>query len=171
MNPSRPTTEQDRFSLKAAFRQLLKKAGGQEAAELVTRGRHQTLNRYGNPKEEDCHAPIDVIADLEREIGEPVVTKHLADMAGYLVIKKVEAAGGSDMLTHLVTVGRENGDVMTVLSDVVARGADCEEALRRLIKEAREGREAHAAVEEAAKTRLAELEDARKKVTKIRGAA
>jgi len=171
MNIGRPSNDQERFSLKVAFRLLLKLAGGQEAAENFTRGKHQTLNRYGNPNEPDCHAPIDVIVDLERVVGEPIVTKQLADMGGYLLVKKVETAGSSDMLAHLVTVGRENGDVMTVLSDVVSSGADCEESLRRLIKEAREGREAHAAIEEAAKARLDELEAARKNVTRIRGAA
>lgn len=168
----RPTNDIERSALKTVFRMLLKLAGGQEAAENFTRGKHQTLNRYGNASEDnrDCHAPIDVIADLERVVGEPIVTKQLADMSGYLLVKKMENVGSSDMLAHLVNVGKETGDVMTVLSDVASGGADSEEALRRLMKEAREGREAHAAVEEAARVRLAEIE-ASKNVTKIRGAA
>jgi hypothetical protein len=165
----RPTNDQERFSLKVAFRMLLKLAGGQEAAENFTRGKHQTLNRYGNQNEPDCHAPIDVIVDLERVVGEPIVTKQLADMAGYLLVKKVEAASASDMLSHLVAVGKETGDVMTVLSDVASGGADCEEALRRLMKEAREGREAHAAVEEAARVRLEQIQG-RSRVVNVRAA-
>jgi len=167
MNPTRPTTEQDRFSLKAAFRQLLKKAGGQEAAELVTRGRHQTLNRYGNPKEEDCHAPIDVIADLEREIGEPVVTKHLADMAGYLIVKKTAVSASACLVAHLSTLATESGQTIQAIAEGIADQDWDEDELARIVREARELREAAAAAELAAQAKL----DARKNVTKIRGAA
>jgi len=154
----RPTNDIERSALKTVFRMLLKLAGGQEAAENFTRGKHQTLNRYGNQNEPDCHAPIDVIADLERVVGEPIVTKQLADMGGYLLVKKVEKAGTSDMLAHLSSVAKESGDVLTVLSGVVSGGADCEESLRKIIKEAREGREAYAAVEEAARVRLEQIQ-------------
>jgi hypothetical protein len=156
--PLRPTNDIERSALKTTFRMLLKLVGGQEAAENFTRGRHQTLNRYGNEKEPDCHAPIDVILDLERVHGQPLVTKLLADMAGYLLVKKVEQAGTSDMLAHLSAVAKESGDVLTVLSGVVSGEADSEESLRKLVKEAREGREAYAAVEEAARVRLEQVQ-------------
>lgn len=168
MNPTRPTTEQDRFSLKAAFRQLLKRAGGQEAAELVTRGRHQTLNRYGNPKEEDCHAPIDVIADLEREIGEPVVTRHLAEMNGFMLVKKTVASTGVDLLAHVSALASETGEAVKAAVEAYADGSKSDEELENIVKQAGDAELAAASMRIAAQ---AELDARRKNVTMIRGAA
>ena len=170
MTPTRPTNEEDRFSLKAAFRRLLKAAGGQEAAEMVTRGRHQTLNRYGNPSPDqaDCHAPIDVIADLEREISAPIVTKHLAEMQGYMLVKKTAVAADANLLTHLSTLASESGQTIQAIAEGIADQDLTEAELTRIITEARELAQAAASAELAAKAKLDAL---RKNITKIRGAA
>lgn len=167
MTPTRPTNEEDRFSLKAAFRRLLKAAGGQEAAEMVTRGRHQTLNRYGNPKEEDCFAPIDVIADLEREIDEPVVTQHLAEMNGYMLVKKAAVAADANLLVHVSALAGESGQAVQATVEALTDGLD-EAELRRIIKEGEEAVHAGTCLVLAAKAQLAALTQ---NVTKIRGAA
>lgn len=170
MHLGRPTTEQDRFSLKAAFRQLLKMAGGQEAAALITRGKHQTLNRYGNASEDnlDCHAPIDVIADLERDVGEPVITRHLADLTGYMLIKKTAVAADANLLTHLSTLASESGQTIQAIAEGIADPDLTEAELARIVKEARELANAAAAAELAAQAKLDAL---RKNVTNLRGAA
>ncbi len=168
MHLGRTTTEQDRFSLKFAFRQLLKMAGGQEAASFITRGKHQTLNRYGNVNEEDCHAPVDVIADLEREVGEPVVTKLLADMAGYIVIKKSVVAADANLVSHLSNLACESGHAIQAIAEGIADQDLSEAELARIVKEARDLREAAAAAELAAQAKLDAL---KKNVTKIRGVA
>ncbi|WP_201829630.1 phage regulatory CII family protein [Microvirga zambiensis] len=165
MHPTRSTTEQDRFSLKASFRQLLKRAGGQEAAELVTRGRHQTLNRYGNPKEEDCHAPIDVIADLEREIGDPIVTKHLADMSGYMLVKKIAVEADANLLVHISALAGETGEAVQAAVEAYADGTDTDEELENIVKQATDAEHAAASMRIAAQAKL----DARKNITRIRG--
>lgn len=168
MHLGRPTTEQERFSLKAAFRQLLKLAGGQEAAELITRGKHQTLNRYGNPNEPDCQAPVDVIADLEREVGDPVVTKHLAEMNGYFLVKKSVVAADANLVTHLSALARESSQTIEAIAAGIADSVETETELVQMVKEARELREAAAAAELAAQAKLDALH---KNVTPIRGSA
>lgn len=168
MTPTRPTNEEDRFSLKAAFRRLLKAAGGQEAAEMVTRGRHQTLNRYGNPKEEDCFAPIDVIADLEREIDEPVVTQHLAEMNGYMLVKKSAVSADANLLTHVSALAGESGQAVQAAIEALSDGRDTEEELLRIIKEGKEAVHAGTCLIHAAEARLEAL---RSKVSPIRGKA
>lgn len=168
MHPGRPTNEQDRLSLKAAFRRLLKMAGGQEAAELITRGKHQTLNRYGNANEIDCQAPIDVIADLEREVGDLVVTVHLAEMNGFMLVKKSAVAADANLLTHISALAGESGQAVQATVEALADGIDTEAELIRVIKEGEEAVHAGTCLVLAAKARLEAL---RKNVTPIRGSA
>lgn len=161
MHLGRPTSEQDRFSLKATFRQLLKLAGGQEAAALITRGKHQTLNRYGNPNEEDCHAPVDVIADLERDIGEPIITKHLAEMHGFMLVKKSAVAADASLIAHLSTLASESGQTIQAIAEGIADQQLTEAELNRIIKEARELAQAAAAAELAAASKLVSIKNVR----------
>lgn len=168
MHLGRPTTQDERFSLKAAFRVLLKMAGGQQSAELITRGKHQTLNRYGNVADEnvDCHAPIDVIADLERDVGEPVVTKHLAEMNGYMLVKKTAVAADANLVTHLSTLASESGQTIQAIAEGIADEDLTEAELLRIVKESRELAQAASAAELAAQAKLDAL---RKNVAPIRG--
>ena len=69
--------------LKAATRKLIKQAGGCEHAE--TRVGKSKLADYGNPNSPDSYAPVDVIIDLECEVG-PVVTSELAKLQGYALV-------------------------------------------------------------------------------------
>ena len=168
MHLGRPTSDEDRFSLKAAFRQLLKMAGGQEAASLITRGKHQTLNRYGNVNETDCHAPVDVIVDLERDIADPVVTRHLAEMHGFVLVKKTAITADANLVTHLSALACESSQTIEAIAAGIADQDLTEDELKKIVKEAQELAHAASAAELAAK---AKLEALRKHVTKIRGAA
>lgn len=68
--------------LKTAFRRLISRFGKQDHAASVTRVGQPELSRYCSVKPDDAErfAPIDVIADLEHEVG-PVVTEELARLA------------------------------------------------------------------------------------------
>ena len=68
--------------LKSAFRALVSRFGKQEHAASLTRVGQQEISRYGSVRPDDAerYAPIDVIADLEHEVG-PVVTEELARLA------------------------------------------------------------------------------------------
>lgn len=118
----RPTSDHDRLGLKAAFRRALKLAGGQESAAAITRGAHQSLNRYGNPSVPEQQAPIDVVADLERDIGDPIVTRALADLAGFVLFPKPPAGASPEWAAQIGKLAKEVGEVMTRLGEAVASG-------------------------------------------------
>lgn len=72
------------------------------------------LSNYGNPNNEDCFAPIDVVADLEAEVGTPIVTCKLADLMGFDLVPR----NGPDKL-EVEHIGRHLGDVSGAMSDTI----------------------------------------------------
>lgn len=91
MSAGRAHPDATYLALKAETRRLIKACGGVESAASVTRVDFQTLSRYSRPQEQQF-IPVDVIADLEQDCGEPVVTRALADLAGYDLVKRESAA-------------------------------------------------------------------------------
>ncbi|BCP53822.1 hypothetical protein K32_24390 [Kaistia sp. 32K] len=119
----RPGTEEDRAKLKTAFRRLLKAAGGDESAASITRCGHQRLNKYGLATEQDTYSPIDILLDLERDVGEPVVLAVYADLLGYqLVPKKSVAADAQALGQHLGDIAESVGELMADLGATFAKG-------------------------------------------------
>ena len=90
----RPTTAVDRRQIKAATRRLSKLAGGAECACHVTRVGAPTLSKYGLLDHHEHFMPADIILDLEKDIGSPVVTAALAGLAGYRLVDAGGAAPG-----------------------------------------------------------------------------
>jgi hypothetical protein len=80
-------------ALKALFRGLVELCGGFDAAAACTRVSRSQLHNYCDMAS-DQFAPIDVVADLERVAGEPLVTAELARRAGWhLAPDSADAAG------------------------------------------------------------------------------
>lgn len=77
--------------LKAAARRLVAKAGGLEAAAAVTRVNVSRLGDYQHP-EALAFMPADVIADIESDVGDPIVTRELAALAGFDLIERAPGA-------------------------------------------------------------------------------
>ena len=90
----RPTTADERRQIKAATRRLSKLAGGAESACHVTRVGAPTLSKYGSLEHTEHFMPADVILDMEKDIGSPVVTAALAGLAGYRLVDAGGAAPG-----------------------------------------------------------------------------
>ncbi len=109
------------LSLKAAFRRLTKAAGGQESAASITRVDFQRIGRYGRPHE-TMFAPTDVVADLEADAGDPLVTRAMADLQGYLLVPKPPAEGDLEWVKHLGALGKESGEAIVGLSKIVGCG-------------------------------------------------
>jgi hypothetical protein len=92
MSPRRDIPEAHR-ALKTLFHALIDACGGLHAAAACTRVGPSQLANYYDMKT-DQFAPIDVVADLERVVGQPLVTAELARRAGWhLVPDKDDAAG------------------------------------------------------------------------------
>lgn len=86
----RQLPSRDYEALKAATHRLVEMCGGPaSAAQGVSRVASKgTLSRYGStaPEHAETFAPIDVIADLEADCGDPVVGRALAGIAGYVLV-------------------------------------------------------------------------------------
>ncbi len=109
--------------LKSAVGRLLDLFGCQEAAAEVTRIRRQELSDYANRRNPDCedrHMPIDVVFDLETEIGDPVVTRELARRQGFLLVHAPDVAagiGGIEALTGKAL--KETGDAVAKIGAAI----------------------------------------------------
>lgn len=114
MSPARYLARHDYDGLRSAFRGLVRLAGGARAAEQISRVSHQALDRYGsvNPDHADRFAPVDVIADLEAECGEPIVSRMLAEMSGHVLVHLPVVPGSNAELDQIT------GEALTEIGDV-----------------------------------------------------
>jgi len=128
----------DYLSLKAATRRLLAEAGGNVAASAVTRVDHQGLSRYGNVSVDhaDRFMPADVIADIEAECGQPIVTRRLADLSGYLLVPVPRVAKSGTLLGAITAATmKETSDVFVALGDSLGDGKLCAADADRIERE------------------------------------
>lgn len=110
-----PVNTPDKQALKEASKQLVRAAGGVEAAALYVRPNKSTLSDYGRP-ENDIFMPVDVIAGLEAithgTAGWPIVTRLLAMTAGCALVE-LPAPGNAeaDWIDQLGQLSKETSDV------------------------------------------------------------
>lgn len=115
----------DYQKLKAASRALVATVGGAVAAAAVTRGDHQSVSRYGSahPDNGDRFMPIDVVADLESECEQPVLTRALAELSGHLLVPVPRAVGSGTALGQVTAAAlKETSQVFVQLADALGDG-------------------------------------------------
>jgi hypothetical protein len=115
---ARTHTDRVYKALSAAFRRLVKDAGGLEAATTVTRADINRLSQYGNANKV-MQAPIDVVADLQSDTDTQHVTRVLADLGGFILVKKPDARGDAQWSKELGKLAKEAGEAMTGLGEAV----------------------------------------------------
>lgn len=91
---NRPSSPQQRAALKSAFRAALREAGGGESFAHATRVGQPHLSRYGSPDTADF-PPVDVVLDLEADLGQPAVTATLAALQGFRLERETAVAAAS----------------------------------------------------------------------------
>ncbi len=125
------TTDEERRALKTGFRVLVQQAGGLEAAAAATRVNKTVLAASYDQEAKDRFPALDVVADLERAAGVPVVTKLLAGMHG-LALVHVEPISGC-AISAIASVGQNSSQVFAAFGRAVADGAitDGERAVLR----------------------------------------
>ncbi len=121
MKMPRPTTEDERGDLKAATRQALKLARPSKFA-LVTRVEASALSKYGDPFRDDAFIPIDVVADLERDIGAPLITEALAFAQGYRLVPIVPEKPQAVTMADVAEISKEGGDVVQKIAAALSDG-------------------------------------------------
>jgi hypothetical protein len=142
----RQLPKRDYLALKAAFRDLVAAAGGPNRAATKTRGNASLMSRYGAVHEE-MFAPDDVIADLEAEVGEPIVTRVRADLAGFQLVPKCAADTGINFTAHLGDVAKESGEAISSLATAMADGVITPREAEGVLQEVREAGEKLACLE------------------------
>jgi len=111
-------------SLKAATRRLIERAGGPKHCTAVTRGRLEShFSEYGAAQAGDRFIAADQIADLEADVGEPILTRALADLHDCDLVPRSQAvtAKAPRLLDHVAAIGLEtaalNAGMIAALSD------------------------------------------------------
>jgi hypothetical protein len=92
----RPTSDQERRSLKTVTQRGVREAGGSNFA-ADTRVVESKLSEYGSVQHERSFMPIDIVADLERIIGYPLISEHLVQMQGFRIVVDTTTADEPDM--------------------------------------------------------------------------
>lgn len=105
-------------ALNAATRHLIDTIGSQDAAAMFTRVERSTLAQYLS-NEFPSSIPADVTADLEFVAGDLIVTRALAEVGGYVLIKKPPVAGTTDWMAHFAHITKEGGDVFSRIGEAV----------------------------------------------------
>ncbi len=117
----RPCSDNEYSRLKQATRHLVKACGGLEAAAAITRVGHSELSRYYDPREK-LHIPADIVADLERDCGRPILTQTLANLIGFELVQMPTIAGGQDDCHHWSALLALLGEETAALLQNLAKG-------------------------------------------------
>lgn len=120
-------------SLKTAFRALIQRVGGLDAAATVTRVRPSQLAAYYDPHQAQQLMPCDVVADLERVAGELLVTAQLARLAGHMLLPMAPAFGSESRA--IGQVFQESGELGARWASAMEDGQLDEAELERVLTE------------------------------------
>lgn len=119
----RLTTEDERNQIKARTQQLIRLAGGVEFFAPVTGVNKAALSKYGSPSEPDSFIRADVIVELDRQIGAPMMVGMLAALLGYKLVPAEQDAPAGVGIGDIAETARETGEVVTQLATALADGA------------------------------------------------
>lgn len=115
-------SDADKAALKAAARRMIKVAGGLESASTACRASKTSLGRFGSIHDEQF-IPADVIADLEADVGEPIVSRELARLAGYeLTPARLIVSAAADPASMVINIARAAGELAAAVQDMDADG-------------------------------------------------
>ena len=107
------------MALRAATRRLTKACGGLESAAAVTRTAVPTLSEYQIPHGR-FFMPIDVVADLEADADDPIITRILARHANCVLLKLPSAEADPNYFLRLSRIGKEVSEVFERASIALA---------------------------------------------------
>lgn len=116
----RQLPQADYLALKGASRELVTKVGGSVHAQGVTRVRQQAFSEYGSP-DENRFMPIDVVADLEAEVG-PVVTRALAGLSHCLLVPLPQGRGSARLMEASGAAAEDLGRLMIEIGQALRDG-------------------------------------------------
>lgn len=131
----------DYAGLKTATRVLTKAIGNQCDAAQATRVGQQAISTYASTSDDhsDVFAPVDVIADLEAECGQPIVTRKLAELSQHELVPLPELLRDGKGLEQISGAAvKEAGEFLSVLGSALSDGTLGEKELAAVSAEGRE---------------------------------
>jgi hypothetical protein len=118
--------------LKTATQRLTDRVGGLAEADKNARPDFRRFSDYQSFTQPTAFIPADAIADLERAVDDPVVTRELADIAGFELVRR-EALGPHATLDPAACLRR----LMAELGDVARAEDRAEQHVRTSANDAR----------------------------------
>ncbi len=109
--------------LKTATQRLVDRVGGLAEAAKNARPDFRRFSDYQSFTRPERFIPADAVADLERAVGDPVVTRELAELAGFDLVRRPSTgsgAGAADPASCLRRLTAELGDVARAEERAVA---------------------------------------------------
>lgn len=100
-------------------RELITECGGIKCAAELTRVEQAHIGRFHNRNAAE-QMPVDVVADLEKDAGEPIVSRALVQLLGYEVVKLPEGRWEGDINQQLAAMFKEVGEVTQKIGQALA---------------------------------------------------
>lgn len=125
------------YALKAATRKLVEHCGGQTYAAEQTRVPQSNLSDYGSNQKPERFMPADVILDLERAAGDPILTRELAEQQGFVLVALAVIANGAGVSACTVKLVEAFGPMLAEIKtalEVSVTDADERHRLAGLLK-------------------------------------
>ncbi len=138
----RPIDRETLWSLKAAIRDLISRAGKLHRSEEITGLSTSHLQRCGDP-DADCTLNLPAVILLERDTGKPIVTDLLASLSGY---RLVPIDGGPTIAAPVpaafAAAVEETSDLMTTTAAALVDRRVSETEARNIAADATDARDA-----------------------------
>ena len=116
---ARPYAEEAYRRLSHRERELIKLNGGIDSSAEQTRVGSAQIGRYHNAFTCD-EMPVDVVADLEKGLGRPIVSHEMVRLLGFEVVKLPEGRWEGDINQQLAAMLKEMGDVVQKMGQALA---------------------------------------------------
>lgn len=125
------TNDHERRDLSAATNRALREYGAANFAPS-TRVKEAQLSKYGNVQDDENFMPVDVVADLERALGTPVITEQLARLSGFRLVAD-EGDGEAPSLADVGDVADSKGKLLAGLISALLDGFVDQQEKRELL--------------------------------------
>jgi hypothetical protein len=135
MPEPRQLKDSDYKYLKAAARRLIKSCGGVEAAAMATRVNKSALSDYQNVDKPDHFMPADVIADLEYDIGQPIMTSAMAKLCSHYMVPDGTRPTELSFPEKLSRIAKETADIFEKGTASMADGVISEQEAEEILRE------------------------------------
>jgi len=125
--------DDDYLAIKSAVRRSRKTAGCREAIAEQTRVGSTQIANYEDPRQADCHIPIDVAMDMDEMAGEDIILAQWAASKGYQLtqVKPMEPTG--DIMHHAAAILKETGEAIASISHADMTPRQLDEAIKEVL--------------------------------------